>query len=304
MAIDRSAMSLIAFSVAATVFLTATQTRLSASATAAIVARQADAASAADPASPAWEHAGGARVALSSGGLGMVRTVVVRALSDGERLYVLLEWPDESPDLSFKGPYANIERGETVRDAAQLAFSAGKVEPTPSFELSRGVGSVALWHWNSHWQRAVETAAAGVIGDLTPESIADVYPFEGDLLYYPARAAGNENARESRAGAAELHVASYGVALRPHPDPKLSARGVWSDGRWRVLFVRPLATPGDPAPVFSGNRTSFEVALWDGGLGDHSSARAVSSPIPMYAKVPIAANAVRVAFDQQAGGSF
>lgn len=291
---DHSAATLIAISAAATIVLSATHTRLSTSAAAAVVARTADSAAASDPTSTAWSEAGGASVALSSGGLGMVRTVIVRALSDGERLYVLLEWPDESPDLSFKGPYANIERGETLRDAAQLVFSAGKVEPIPSFELSGVAGSVALWHWNSHWQRAVETVAAGVIGDRTPEGIADLYPFEDDLLYYPARSAGNENARESRQGAAEVLVASRGLALRPHPDPKLMANGVWFEGRWRVLFVRPLATPGDPAPIFSGNRTTFQVALWDGGFGDRNAARAVSPPIPLYAKVPLAANAVRV----------
>lgn len=298
----QSTATLIAISAVATIVLSATHTRLSSSASAAIVARLADPAAASDPTSSAWNEAGGARVALSSGGLGMVRTVNVRALSDGERLYVLLEWPDESPDLSFKGSYANIERGETLRDAVQLAFSAGKVEPVPSIELSGGAGSVALWHWNSHWQRAVETAAAGVIGDRTPDGIADMYPFEQDLLYYPARAAGNENARESRAGSAEVLVVSRGVAMRPHPDPKLTARGVWFDGRWRVLFVRPLATPGDPAPIFSGNRTTFEVAIWDGGFGDRSAARAISTPISLYAKVSVAANAVRVAMAGGRGG--
>lgn len=301
---DRSAATLIALSAAATIVLYATNTRLSTSAAAAVIAGLADPAAASDPTSSAWNEAGGARVALSSGGLGMVRTVNVRALSDGERLYVLLEWPDESPDLSFKGPYANIERGETLRDAAQLAFSAGKVEPVPSFELSGGVGSVALWHWNSHWQRAVETASAGVIGDRTPDGIADMYPFEPDILYYPARAAGNENARESRAGSAEVLVVSRGGALRPHPDPKLTAHGVWFDGHWRVLFVRPLATPGDPSPIFSGNRTTFEVALWDGGFGDRAAARAISTPIPLYAKVPVAANAVRVSMGSSQGGGF
>jgi DMSO reductase family type II enzyme heme b subunit len=291
---EQSVATLLGLSAAAAIVLGLTHTRLSASAVAPLVARVAEPASAADPDSGAWREAGGVRVALASGGIGVVRTATVRALSDGERLYVLLEWPDESPDQSFKGPYATIEQGETLRDAAQLAFGARKVEPLPLFELAGGVGAVALWQWSSHWQRAVETAAAGVVGDRTPEGLADVYPFENDALFYPARAAGNENARESRAGTAELRVASAGVETRLHPAPELSASGTWSNGWWQVLFVRPLATPGDPAPIFMGNRTTFTVSLWDGGLSDRDAGRAISTAIPLYAKVPVAANAVRV----------
>lgn len=299
---NRNGTVLIALSLASTLALIATQTRLSVAAGAAIVAQRADTAGASDPLSPLWAEAGGARVALSSAGLGMVRTVTVRSLSDGERLYILLEWPDASPDLSFKGPAGNIEQGETLRDAAQLSFAAGKVEPEPSYELAGSTGSVALWHWNSHWQRAVETANASVVGDRTPVEIADMYPFENDLLYYPARAAGNENARESRLGAAEVLIARRGTALRPHPDPKLTAKGVWYDGRWRVLFARPLAPPGDPAPIFDRNRSTFAVALWDGGFGDRDTGPAVSTSIPIYANVPVAANAVRVARLMLEGG--
>ena len=299
---NRNGSVLIALSLIAALVLNATHTRLSVAAGAAIVARKADTAAASDPMSKVWDDASGVRVALSSAGLGMVRTATVRGLSDGERLYVLLEWPDASPDMSFKGPAGNIEQGETLRDAAQLAFAAGKVEPEPSYELAGSGGSVALWHWNSHWQRAVETANASVVGDRTPVEIADVYPFEDDLLYYPARAAGNENERESRLGAAEVLIARRGSALRPPPDPPLTAKGIWYDGRWRVLFARPLAPPGDPAPVFDRNRSTFSVALWDGGFGDRGRAPAGSQSIPISADGPVAATAVRVARVMPGGG--
>lgn len=295
MTIDRNSGALIAVSLIATIVLSASHTRLNCIAAAAIFARETDTARAADPASSVWAEAGMTRVALSSDGQGFLRTATVRALSDGERLYVLVQWPDESPDWSFKGPYENIERGETVRDAAQLTFTAGKVEPVPVFELADSTGSVAIWRWKSQWQRAVETAASDVVGDRAPVQIADDYPFEHDTLYYPARAAGNENARDVRQGSSDELIATRGKPVGRHPATELHAKGGWSDGYWNVLFVRPLASPGDPAPIFSVNRSAVQVALWDGGLGDRKASRAVSTAIPIYAKVPASANAARVA---------
>lgn len=295
MLFDRNTTAILVLCLIATVVLTATRTRISSSAGPALVARTVDSASASDPDSPAWDEAKGMRIALSSGGAGLVRTATVRTLSDGELLYILLEWTDESPDLSFKGPYEFIERGETLRDAAQIAFSAGKVEPMPLFALAGSTGAVTLWQWNSHWQRAFETAQAGVIGDRTPDNIADMYPYEGEILYYPARAAGNENARESRSEPAEAMIAARNSGLKLHPDARLVGRGSWSGGKWRVHFVRPLVTPGDPGPIFSNSRTTFAVSLWDGGQGDRGASRAVSTPILLYADVPMAANTLRVA---------
>jgi DMSO reductase family type II enzyme heme b subunit len=58
----------------------------------------------------------------------------------------------------------------------------------------------------------------------------------------------------------------------------VKGRGVWKEGRWRVVIARPLrAEANEPvAQLATGQKTGFAVAVWDGGSGERAGIKAFS----------------------------
>ncbi len=67
--------------------------------------------------------------------------------------------------------------------------------------------------------------------------------------------------------ALDMSAKGFGT-LRPQEQQDVSAKGVWKDGTWRVVFSRTLETSGkeEDAQIIPGEWTNVAFAMWDGKL--------------------------------------
>jgi hypothetical protein len=269
-------------SVALAAVLTATGTRLAASQTPSLVAlRVSGPIPARDPFDSFWDRLRRVEVPLSAqqvvppksrGPLPFLRgqrwTVRVRAAHDGDRLYLLLEWPDSSPERS-------VAAVQDFTDAAAVQFPAVAGQGVPALCMGDPKGTVNIWQWKAAWQTLVERPDRG-IRERYPNAVADLYPFHGEDLFYPGRAVGNPFSQTQRRSAVDNLVAGGFGSLTPAPLDSLTGWGDWRDGRWRVVFARPLqvAAPGS-IDLRVGDRTDLAVAVWDGAARERDGMKSV-----------------------------
>jgi complex iron-sulfur molybdoenzyme family reductase subunit gamma len=75
------------------------------------------------------------------------------------------------------------------------------------------------------------------------------------------------------------HVVAEGLGTtRPVDGTLVKSRGVWKDGRWRVVIGRPmrLQTSEPVAQLQPGQTTQFGVAIWEGSRGERAGIKAYS----------------------------
>ena len=80
-------------------------------------------------------------------------------------------------------------------------------------------------------------------------------------------------------GGTGRHVVSEGLGTTPTLEQtRVRSRGVWKDGRWRVVIARALRVESaEPvAQLMPGEPTGFAVAIWEGGSGERAGIKAVS----------------------------
>jgi complex iron-sulfur molybdoenzyme family reductase subunit gamma len=65
---------------------------------------------------------------------------------------------------------------------------------------------------------------------------------------------------------------------RPLPGQLVQARGLWKEGRWRVVIARALrVSSSEPvAQLEPGDTTGFGVAIWEGSHGERAGIKAFS----------------------------
>lgn len=75
----------------------------------------------------------------------------------------------------------------------------------------------------------------------------------------------------------DLVAEGYGT-LTSKPAQPVAGRGVWSGGRWKVVFSRPLRTTDDEGAQFPrGSVVPVAFAVWDGGHGEGDGQKSVST---------------------------
>lgn len=75
----------------------------------------------------------------------------------------------------------------------------------------------------------------------------------------------------------DLVAEGYGT-LTTKPAQHVGGRGVWSGGRWKVVFSRPLRTTDDEGAQFApGNVVPVAIAVWDGGHSEGDGQKSVST---------------------------
>jgi len=214
-----------------------------------------------DPADPRWLTTPFLVVPLAGQVLAKPRwephsvdAVTVRAFYDGRAIAFLLEWDDPVKDVEHRpGPdpelgeftYPRLElnrpRTEKLRDAVRLQFPL--TIPTgperPHFFLGSPRRPVVLWHWKADLDEAGSNPVVKERGE----------GFQGPIAELPAEA------------------------------QDVTGRGVWKDGRWRVVMTRPLA-PKDPAKDVAfevGRLIPIAVQAWDGSNGEKDLMMSLSS---------------------------
>jgi DMSO reductase family type II enzyme heme b subunit len=214
-----------------------------------------------DPNDPRWKDTPFLAVPLAGQALAKPRwqnpsvdAVTVRAYYNDAAIAFLLEWDDRFKNVEHKpGPdpdlkestYPRIdlrrERAETLRDAIRLQFPV-TIPPGPErphFFLGNPGKPVALWHWQADLNEAGKSA---VVKEL---------------------AEGFQNPVKAQADTAQ----------------DVTGRGLWKDGRWRVVMVRSLVPKdrGKDVTFEVGRLIPFAVQAWDGANGEKGLMMSLSS---------------------------
>jgi len=268
-------VAVVAAALIAAIALTAANRRLAASQTVTLVAaRSAEAVPLDDPSAGVWKRSIPIQVPLSAqltvppmgGG---AHAITARALQDGERLYIRLEWKDGTDDTG-------ISRVTEFSDAAAIEYPVTPGEQVPSFCMGNTDAPVNIWQWKAAWQAAVESGGAVDVKGAYPNMQVDMYPFENEDIFYPSRAAGNVPARIDRTSPVDNLLAGSFGTLTAAPDQMVQGRGEWRDGKWRVVFARDLKVTGDCAQFSQGEQTNIAFAVWDGANQERDGMKSVS----------------------------
>jgi len=197
---------------------------------------------------------------------------LLSALNDGGRLYVRLEWSDDTRD-ELTDSVTNFSDGAAI----EYPVTAGG--QVPSFCMGNPDAPVNIWHWKASWQADVQRGAPHDVEDAHPNVQVDYCPFEDDEAFYPSRAAGNVSARINRTSPVDnLLAGSFGtLTAGPGPEQMVQGKGEWHDGKWRVVFARDLQVIGDYTQFSEGEKTNIAFAVWDGAKSERDGIKSVST---------------------------
>ncbi len=259
---------------AAAIVLTLGDMRLASSQTVTLVAKQAEVeVPLDDPFDSVWDSASPIEAPLSGQQIiqpkgGGDRTVTARALHDNNRLYVLLEWQDDTEDLLVSGL-------TEFTDAAAVQFPVSEGETVPSFCMGDATAPVNVWQWKGAWQNDIDQGYVD-IQDAYPNIAVDTYPFEDEDVFYPARSVGNIFAETDRTTPVDNLLAGSFGTLTQADDQIVDGSGEWRSGSWRALFARDLDV-GEEYSRFSVNEsTNVAFAVWDGSQNERNGTKSVS----------------------------
>jgi len=205
--------------------------------------------------------------------------VRVRAITDGTRLAIRLDWRDPA-QADMPGP-------ALFSDACAVQFPAIPTADTPAPQMGEKGKPVEITFWRATWQAAVD-GRGDTIKDLYPNATVDAYPFQAaslekdspaqremELRYSPARAVGNRMAGP-RDRPVENLVAEGPGTLTPAPPGLSNGRGRRSADGWSVVISRPL-----PQGLAPGKRTQVAFAVWQGAQGEVGARKMRTGWIPL-----------------------
>lgn len=220
----------------------------------------------------AWKKAPVSRIPLAGPGADAVE---VRAVHNGNRIYLLAQWRDRSQDVTYrpwiwdaaKKQYAQSEK---VDDAFSVALFKGGA-PSDACMLSGGAMDADIWLWRAFWgglsgyasdQRIVASRdrlpKSNPFGDKAgrgqvwlqnvPDEGTPAWNFDVPL---PDRTQ-------------QATVPSY-ISAKPSGSlADVQARGTWAGGMWTVEFSRAFDTgSGDDTPLVPKKSAVVAFAVYD-----------------------------------------
>ena len=243
------------------------------------------AAIATDPADAAWQDAPEYRAVLQLQDMVEPRLLApstpevrVRALTDGTKLAVRLDWPDASPN-DVPGP-------AKFSDACALQIPAKPSPDQPAPQMGEPGRPVEITYWRASWQATVD-GRPDDIRALYPAAAPDGYPFDAASLakgspeqvamakrYAPARALGNDLAGPRTQPVQDLVGEGPGT-LHPAAQARSEGRGVRTPAGWSVVLVRPLAGSGGGTPDV------IAFAVWSGEHGEVGARKMRTGWVPL-----------------------
>jgi hypothetical protein len=220
-----------------------------------------------DPGSRAWRAARSTLVPLAAQQIAqpfleqaVVTELDVRALHDGSRVVLRLEWDDDSVD--------DLDGIRRYHDAVavQLPTTPGAA---PALTMGAPGTPVHILQWRATWQRDIDSGGKTGVDQIYPEVIHDVMPDdvlppETAQLYWVGREAGNPLSQVSRTSPVEEVVAEGFGSVTHLARQTASGRGVNEDGRWKVAVAFPAARAGVGAPLEPGSSWPVAFAVWLG----------------------------------------
>lgn len=233
------------------------------------------------PFDPAWAFAPPLDVVLSGQTTATPRLIVpsvpsirARALTDGSRFAVLLEWSDATLDDSVLG----VER---FADGAAVQFALGT---GTSVCMGQQAGGLNIWHWKADWAADIAAGRRLDLEDAHPGMPQDDQAGDGQDPgpdgFLTGQDAGNLRSGATLASSVEdLDATGFGTLTSQPPEGQnVHGSSEHRDGVWRVVMSRALvADANDAALVPGGPATVVAFAVWDGSNGDRNGQKSVSA---------------------------
>lgn len=199
-----------------------------------------------------------------------VEEVALQAAHDGEQLALRLRWRDATRD-------DDVLRQRGFTDGAAVQFSDAP-EP-PLFAMGTDEITVNIWHWTAVWERDRATGEQKLVDEYPamPRNVNSGVPREA--VYMTAESVGNPVAQEQRVSSVEdVNVRGFGsLTTQPPRGQNVEGKARWADERWKVVFVRDLASPQEAdVQLTPGHRVSIALAIWDGKAEDRNGQKSIS----------------------------
>ncbi|MEQ2010351.1 MAG: ethylbenzene dehydrogenase-related protein [Limisphaerales bacterium] len=225
----------------------------------------------ADPTDPAWEQWDTARIPVNPlwPEPNTIPAIAVRAVHDGKRIAILLQWRD---GIANGAPI----RVEDFQDAVALQFSM--TEATPFLGMGDANNPVNIWMWKAGWQQAMDGPRPDV-DTAHPSLHVDKY-FETRALFRTAEAAGNLQASPTlKSPVEDANARGLGsFKSQSAASQNVGGKGVWRDGFWNVIVTRELKSrDADDVRLGVGKPVPVAFAVWDGQQRDRNGRKEISN---------------------------
>lgn len=243
-----------------------------------------------EPEDPAWSQAEALEVPLAPQAVVKPRRyepgvpmVTARALYDGERVAVRIEWEDQENNIGLGGV-------DSFRDAIALEFPADPAGKTPYFAMGEPQNPVTIYQWKADWQYGREYDA----NEEFPNMAVDWYPLtgrkpgeiaessdygkaDGAKVFHTSWAAGNplgDLALQERTPVEKLQAEGFGT-LSSAEQQDGRGKGVWKDGKWSVIISIPRS---QERFVFDQGKTiPIAFAAWNGAKQERGGEKSIST---------------------------
>lgn len=220
----------------------------------------------ADPRSPVWGKVDSLTIPLSSQiianprafalpkGKSSVRQVTVKSINNGKDIAFLLEWDDMAEN-------SIVNDTAVYRDAAALEFPVvvpKREAENPYFGMGHEEVPVNIWQWKADLEGGRDRAVplgASYPGEGLKYSV-DWY--QGQIYQLPSK-------EKQRKGPVEdLNAERFGT-LTLQDSQDVMGKGVWSGGKWKVVFFRRMTDKDkDDIQFKKGAMIPIAFAVWDG----------------------------------------
>lgn len=168
-----------------------------------------------------------------------IDAIMIKALYNSDEIAFLLEWDD-----------ATNRQEELFRDGVSIQFPTQIPESLkkPYFAMGDRGGTVNLWTWKAYWHEGF-----GSIIESPETEPGEIY---------------------------ELNAKGFkNVMMQPLESQNVTGKGVYQNGRWRVVLKRSLKTEDVKGDIqFEiGKLIPIAFALWDGSNNDTGARKSVSA---------------------------
>ncbi len=211
---------------------------------------------------------------LPHGG-GSISLIELKAFHNGEWIYFLFSWVDNSKDTK-------VIKHHQYRDGVAILFPMGEMSVDSIFSPRMGDidKPVNIWHWKADWEEDLRGTNSG---NQIESQYADA-PLEdrqGVILELDKAGggwgSGNILSNKDRGRSVEdLNAAKFGtLTSQEHQD--VYGHAVWSRERWTAVMARKLSTEDEnDTQLYAGQKSYFSLAVWNGSAADRNGQKSVS----------------------------
>ncbi len=224
-----------------------------------------------DPDDPIWVDVSSQNVQLIAlnARKQQINRIKFQSIINEKKIFVRVEWDDPTPNKSSS-------RHQDFKDAVALEFALGDVllhthgHNEPFFGMGNRAKPVNIWQWRADWQQEIETKKE--LEYATKGMDMDVMIFGGEVNPVESLNPFREVPIE------ELNAEGFGT-LTPQPKTKqnITGKGVWKNGKWSVVFERPIKSLNKWDVKLSQKQPILiAFAVWDGAHQDRNGRKMVS----------------------------